>query len=313
MRYLIFHNDKKITVDGIHYKNGNCDVFLDTHTGTKVRITNDDYYDEEFPESIDIKITNRCDKGCLWCHEDSKIDGKNADINQSFIDSLHAGQEIAIGGGNVLEHPKLVEFLVKLKLHGCFPSITLNQTHFINNIELVKELISNNLIHGLGISLVDPTDEFIEIVQSIPNAIIHVIVGIITEEQLDKLKNRGLKLLFLGYKTIRRGIFYAESDQKSSITKNTKYLADNFSDILYWFKDGCIFDNLAVYQLPFRETIGEDYWNNYYMGDDGQHTFYIDMVEKQYAVSSSSTTRFDIGDKNIIDMFNHVKEISRKS
>lgn len=68
------------------YKNGNYRVRI-YDDGTKVRETidpNDNKFIAEFPESIDLKITNRCDMGCKMCHENSTIDGAHGDINLSF-------------------------------------------------------------------------------------------------------------------------------------------------------------------------------------------------------------------------------------
>ncbi|HHT23450.1 MAG TPA: hypothetical protein GXZ87_09125 [Bacteroidales bacterium] len=80
------------------YKNGNSQVTI-YEDGTKVR-----RYSEplllEFPESIDIKITNYCDLGCKFCHEMSDIAGKHADLNKllTVLQGLSPGVELAIGG-----------------------------------------------------------------------------------------------------------------------------------------------------------------------------------------------------------------------
>ena len=56
------------------YQNGNCavDIFSD---GTKIR-TWDGIPRPVFPESMDVKITNRCslENHCKWCHEGSVKD-----------------------------------------------------------------------------------------------------------------------------------------------------------------------------------------------------------------------------------------------
>ena len=50
------------------YKNGNftTKIFND---GTKVRETEDDEFKAAFAENMDIKISNYCDMGCKFCHE----------------------------------------------------------------------------------------------------------------------------------------------------------------------------------------------------------------------------------------------------
>ena len=83
--------------------------------GTKIRYNPLDHFKPDFPESIDMKICNRCDRGCRMCHECSTPDGALADLNAPFLDTLRPYTELAIGGGNPLEHPGLTEFLMRMK------------------------------------------------------------------------------------------------------------------------------------------------------------------------------------------------------
>ena len=46
------------------------------------------------------------------------------------------------------------------------------------------------------------------------------------------------------------------------------------------------FDNLALYQLDAIEWIGREEYNHLYMGDDGEFTMYLDLVEHTYSKSS---------------------------
>ena len=73
----------------------------------------------DYPCSIDVKITNHCDQAdiCTYCHERSNKSGKHGDLDLGLklFASLPSGTEIAIGGGNPLDHPNLVNFLWHLK------------------------------------------------------------------------------------------------------------------------------------------------------------------------------------------------------
>ena len=288
----------------VSYMNGNTEVFLNTHDGTKLRYTADDEFREAFPESMDVKITNSCDMGCPWCHENSVPNGEHAYINQPFVDTIHPYTEIAVGGGNVLEHPRLEEFLRHLKHLRCIPSVTLNQRHFLENADYVRRLYREGLVYGIGVSLSDPTDELIRAMGTFETSVLHVINGIITPEQVERLSGHGLRVLVLGYKDIRRGEYYHESND-TAVDRNMAWLGDNL-DALFDGFDVVSFDNLALEQLPVRKAIGESQWQRFYMGDDGDHTFYIDMVERQYAQSSTSMERTPIGNKSIDEMFANV-------
>lgn len=296
----------------VSYENGNTEVFLNTVDGTKLRYTDGDGFDETFPESMDIKITNSCDMGCPWCHENSVPNGRHGDITQHFIDTLHPYQEIAVGGGNVLEHPQLEEFLTHLKRISCIPSVTLNQRHFLDNVDYVHSLYDRKLVYGIGVSLTEPSERLVAAMKELPTSVLHTIAGILTDDDVKRLGGNDLKVLVLGYKDVRRGKAYHAGEHGKDVDRNMRWLSDNLDELFDNFKV-VSFDNLALTQLPVREHLGEETWKRFYMGDDGDHTFYIDMVEKQYAMSSTSMERFDIGDKSVDEMFQDVKRRKHES
>lgn len=291
------------------YKNGNVITTIYSD-GTKERFTYDDEFHPAFAENMDIKICNRCDRGCPWCHEGSTPDGKLGDImNEKFIDTLHPYQEVALGGGNVLEHPDLIPFLYKLKDKRVVPNITLNQKHFEDNIDLVDDLISKKLIYGLGISLENPTTEFIEKVKRFQNAVIHVIDGVVDPVQMETMYNQNLKLLILGYKYLRRGSTWMEKEH-AAIAANQWWLYEHLPDLINKFAV-VSFDNLAIEQLNIKERwdeFSDKPWDEFYAGDDGMNTYYIDMVERKFARSSTADfdKRYDLLD-DVDEMFKAIR------
>ena len=292
------------------YDNGNYHVTI-YEDGTKVRETFDEDATEfiaEYPECMDVKITNRCEKGCSWCHENSTPDGEHGEIlTAKFWDTLKPYTEIAIGGGNPLEHPDLVTFLIKLKNLKLIPNMTVNQTHFMENWALLKFLCEEKLIYGLGVSLVDANDKFIAKVKEFPNAVIHIINGVVTKEQLDKMADNNLKVLILGYKNFRRGVKYYE-EFSENVDKNKKMLYDYLEEMLTKFHV-VSFDNLALEQLEVKRLLTEEEWNEFYMGNDGKYTMYIDLVKEQFALCSVAEERFDLLE-NIKPMFEKVKSLN---
>ncbi len=299
----------------VSYKNGNYTVKINLETGTKIRENDLDYLEASTVESMDIKITNYCEMGCKYCHENSTVEGKHADLfAPSFLDNLHPYTELAIGGGNPLSHPDLLKFLVRCKENKWIPSMTVNQHHFEQNFDFIKQLVNAKLIYGLGISLTDPNDNFISKVQEIPNAVVHVIAGIHTIPKLGRLSDKSLKILILGYKQVRRGAnLYTKFS--SAIEEEIKYLKRGLPSIVKeeWFKV-ISFDNLALQQLDVKNTlnIDDEDWKFMYMGDDGMEgsltsaSMFVDMVERKYAINSCSMERYDLKD-TIEDMFNHLK------
>lgn len=290
------------------YKNGNVTVTR-WDDGTTVRHTDDDEFRPMFAENCDVKITDKCDGGCQFCYEGCTVNGKHGDImNDKFINSLHPYTELALNG-NDLSHPDLVPFLSRLKEKKVIANLTVNQIHFERHYNFIKELLDKKLIWGLGISLREPTDAFIRLVKEIPNAVIHTINGILTENDLDRLANHDLKILILGYKTTGRGLEY-RSNNLGELMKNTTYLGLMLPVIVKdnWFKV-ISFDNLAIHQLNVKRLMSEEEWNNFYMGDDGTFTFYIDLVNQTFSKSSviAKAKSLPINGMTIDEMFKVVK------
>lgn len=236
------------------------------------------------------------------CHENSNVKGLHGDILQpKFINTLKPFTEIAIGGGNPLSHPLLLEFLQLLTRKNIIPNITVNQKHFLQNQELIKGLIKNNLVYGVGVSLVKVTDELISCLRDFPNVVLHIINGIIKIEDLRLLYKNNFKVLILGYKQFRRGVqYYSEQ-----VEINKKIIYNNLPEIIKGFKV-VSFDNLSIKQLDVKRLMSQKSWDEFYMGDDGQFTMYIDLVEQKYARCSVSDIRYDLTD-NIEEMFAVIK------
>ena len=287
------------------YKNGNftTKIFSD---GTKIRETEDDEFIPDFAENMDIKISNYCDMGCKFCHEGSTKNGRHGDVlNQKFIETLHPYQEVALGGGDATSHPDLIPFLHKLKDRKVIVNMTVNQQHFEQKQELIKKLVDEKLIYGLGVSLVNPTDEFISLIQQYPNAVIHVINGILKPSDVEMLSDKNLKMLILGYKQLRRGGEWYSEDHENIIIKQM-WLKENLGGIIERFKV-VSFDNLAIEQLEVQRLMSQEEWDEFYMGDDGSMTYYIDMVEQKFARSSTADfdKRYDLLD-SVDEMFKKI-------
>ena len=302
----------------VHYKNGNYIVHLSLDSGTKIRENNLDFFDASRPENMDIKITNRCNMGCSFCHENSTCTGKHSDaLNDKFIETLPEWTECAFGGGNVLEYPDLIPFLQKCKTLHLVSNITVHQKHFMENLPLLRQLRDEKLIYGMGISLVDANmPGFIEAVKEFPNAVIHVINGVVTYNDLKTLSGHGLKILILGYKTVRRGkTYYKKESESIKLNQGDLYFALEYIAEKGWF-DTISFDNLALKQLDPKRFLEEKFYDIAYMGDDGidgkqtSASYYVDLVEGVFGRNSCDTEhRYPIGDKTAIECYQFLKNL----
>ena len=165
--------------------------------------------------------------------------------------------------------------------------MTVNQVHFLKNVELLRDLSERKLIYGLGVSYISgSTSEdrqlLIENMKGIPNAVLHIINGVVPFQELEELAHHGFKILILGYKDFRRGSANLK-DNRDSIHSNQQALFVSF-------------DNLAIRQLDVRQLMSEQEWRQFYMGDDGGFTMYVDAVNREYAVCSVSENRHKLTD-----------------
>lgn len=322
------------------YTNGNYIVSI-YDDGTKIRECNDTF-NPSFPENIDLKISDKCDAGCAFCHENSTINGDVADFNYEFLYSLKKGTELAIGGGNIFENDKLYDFLHWCKHRKLVANITVNQNHLIGNVHTfnkkqeyrackntcrIFDWIDNNQVNGVGISYNGDAEELDrifnnEVEEKVPlnggfctyktvtankykkNCVIHVINGVHSFESIMKLANKNYKLLILGYKDLRRGETYLK-DYNNEIKENQQSIYDNIHTIMKSFYI-VSFDNLALEQLKIRRLFTTEEWDKFYMGDDGNFTMYIDLVKSEFAKNSTSLKRYDLMD-TIEEMFKIVR------
>ena len=290
------------------YKNGNYVVFI-MNDGTKIRRTEEDDFIPSFAENVDVKLTDKCNMVCNFCYEGCTKDGKHGQLfDYQFINTLHPYTEMALNG-NDMDHPQLEEFLKFLKTKKVFANITVHQNQFMQNFDLIKRLSSAKLVYGIGVSYNHYSEEFISKIKEVPNVVLHTINGLLTKDDIEHLKGHDLKVLVLGYKHLNRGKDYAVTNS-GIIAENQKYLYNALPEIAKKGNNSFkafSFDNLAIAQLNVRRLLTEEEWNEFYMGDDGNFTFYIDMVKGEFAKNSISQERYPIGDKSIDEMFNIIR------
>ncbi len=294
------------------YKNGNYMVSI-FDDGTKVRETEEDNFLPAFAENCDCKITDKCDGGCAFCYEGCTPNGKHGDIlNYKFLHTLHPYTELALNG-NDLSHPDLIPFLKKLKEKKVIANMTVNQIHFERCQDMIRSLVDDSLINGLGVSLKEPTKEFVSLIKTYPNAVVHVINGILKPTDIEAMADNNIKMLILGYKQMRRGLDWYFND-RCNIVSLQNWLSDNLKDIIERFAV-VSFDNLAIEQLNVKSLLSDEEWEEFYMGDDGTTTFYIDLVEGTFGKNSLTpeSERFVIENLSIDEMFKMIQYQSNKN
>lgn len=282
------------------YINGNNSVTI-YEDGTKVRKCIDVVSVFDFPECIDLTISTRCHNFCRYCYLGCTPRGIDADLTKfdALFDSIHPYTEIAINYNHNFKDEQLTAFLSRCTQRQLICNLTVNQNTFISNFNQIKLWNDARLVRAVGISVTDPNEQLLSFADKIDNTVFHTIVGVTDPADYYRLFDRNLKLLILGFKSIQRGQQYQQTSR--TFEYNKQWLYRNVDQFAAHF-DVVGFDNLAVEQLNGRRLTNA--FDSLYLGDDGSHTMYIDLVHERYYRSSSSTD--EIGrplTNNVNEMF----------
>lgn len=291
-----------------NYRNGSYFVKMYSD-GSKIRIAPDDEFIPAFAENCDVTITECCINGCPMCYANCTPQGKHADFSkyEYLIDSLHPYTELALNGNQITDIPGLEDFLRKLKDKKVFANMTIHQRDFEKNVEYLKKLVNEKLIWGIGVSLENLIEPFIEQIKLFPNLVLHVINGLFTEIQWNLLADQDIKILILGYKQLGRGIDYLNQSE-SMIIRNQKRLYDCLPNIINHFKV-VSFDNLAIEQLDVKRLMTDEEWDEFFMGQESEFTFFINLVQGYFAGNSLSPNHYPIKQgMTVDDMFKIIRK-----
>jgi hypothetical protein len=290
-----------------HFKNGNTDVKI-LADGTKIRTWPDgESAVPVLPESIDLKITNKCDVGCPFCHESSAPNGKHAnpEFVRQLLRQLQPGSEVAIGGGNPLANGGLQDLLRSAADHRLIANMTVNVESALGASSSIAKMRSTGLLHGLGISGTagGVTTTYNQLAPGLidVDTVFHFIAGLGNPQDVLRT-SREAKTLVLGYKRIGRGIQHARSTPPD-LDKWRFFLPS----LLAGAKFPISFDNLAIEQLGLKELVPPDEWERRFMGGEGEFTMFVDAVEQTFAVSSTHE-RWPIAGKSVEEMFRQVRK-----
>ena len=298
----------------VSYTNGNTFVTL-YEDGTKVRSCDFPVPVAEFPETMDVKITNYCDLGCTFCHESSTTKGKHGDLGRLLgvlvAANLPKGIELAIGGGNPMAHPDLEVFLGKCKQYGWICNITVNAGHLSSYISILCSYLEKGLIKAIGISVPASNStadllflhEVSKLYEYTNNIVFHIIAGVHSHTMIPFLNSefKDCKILVLGYKEFGLGKKFYSSNEVT-VNKGVSEMSMFLNNYITKYK--LSFDNLGIEQLNLRRFFSEEEWSQLYMGDDFTFSMYIDAVTQKFAPTSRSSKRVSWDDTDLLEFFN---------
>lgn len=326
------------------YKNGNYIVTDRSIFGTieKRALRFGEDFIPEFPDSIDLKLSNRCSTGCQFCHEKSIETGKLANLDElkkHLRDIPRVPIEFALGGGNLLEDQESKELLKEtvtwLVEEGFNVGLTINENMVTyKNIKFIQQGIlkpGNDYFKrlGLGISLGPGTTKsrLKEIIKNLEKwewgtigkqtlgitPVFHVILGLVSRDLLQgilrgKIKTgfaKGIRVLFLGYKQFGRAENTKLPNSIPEFEAEIKHaiIRGRETGINAYSNLTLGFDNLAIEQLNLKGAFLKKEFKDIYLGDEFTCSMYIDAVEGMYAKTSRSKERVRWNDCGILEFF----------
>lgn len=287
------------------YQNGNYKVQI-FQDGTKIRKNNLSSLEPQFPESIDLNLSQRCTRGCKFCYQDCTPDGKVADLEflLRIADNMYPWTEVACNLNTSEDLRTFKPFFERCRDNRVLINITINQSELQSSKEQVQSYQEQNLLWGIGVSLTNP-ETICEDTAGLKNTVIHTILGVHNLNTYKSLWDQDLKVLMLGYKVKGRGIkfnqFYGQA-----LKKRIQEISTAIPEMIKHFRV-LSFDNLALEQLNFKD-LGLVDWDKFYMGDDGKFTFYLDAVHQKFYKSSLETEGWDCRDLKVEQMFKVIND-----
>lgn len=304
----------------ISFKNGNYWIYykdMYKKSMIKFRCTVQDHeLTPEYPELIDLKITNKCSHKCSFCYQDSTTQGLHADpsLIRSLVSTLQIPTEFAVGGGNILEHPQLKEifYIIKNKNKHIL-NITLNNKDVwcLNHAQID---IINEYVDGIGISVSKNNDigNFFNIIDKFKNKYItcHLIPEIIgydeTVKIMQTLKNTHItnirfNVLFLGAKFLGRA---------QNLTLN-KFTSNQLKKIFKEYGNDIGVDTSFINH--YESFFEKNYDDIFFTKQEGEFSMYIDAVEgKCYKSSYQLEKAYPINEEQLWDDKQYVTNTFKK-
>jgi len=214
-----------------------------------------------WPELVDISISNHCSKECDFCYRDSKPDNSFMSLEdyEYLLKQLrhpHWGNvfQVALGGGEPLEHPDFIKIIDITLVYGVIPNFTTNGKYLTN--DLIMKL--KDKLGAIAISTLDITTIDKDIIENLKkNRIkcnLHYVLNYYNLDQavdiLSGKYNQYLRyvnsIIFLTYKPLRR----ADSSRVLKMDKNFPTfvnLVDNNSCSIRIGFDACFVPMLMHY------------------------------------------------------------------
>jgi organic radical activating enzyme len=286
-------------------------ILFDQKEGTKIRFSFEKKKKSkksDYPELVDLKITDKCPYGCPYCYQDSSPYGDDKwKVNGHILIDLLKDMkvfEVAIGGGEPTLHPSFMYLLRKIKEAGIIPNFSTKNIPFLLHLPTLTEILK--YVGAIGISYDYNLEQKLMELKGLieynklcddtsDRFVLQAIIGpglIDDKYEIKQLLNLASKLefgiLLLDFKQKGRGNYQVRKYTNKSYTEQENG---------WWIKEIKDFKPQHSYYLPIgidtplakrceKELKEYEISPKLYNIEEGKFSCYIDMVEGKIGPSS---------------------------
>lgn len=279
-------------------------LLFDRADGTKLRLPKgkEAVHYSDYPELLDVKITDKCSMNCKFCYQGSTENGKEMDHIRKlyqYVNIIAELQplEVAIGGGEPMEYGPIWSFVHSLKEKGIVVNMTTRRLDLLASKSDVWSCLS-----GVGYSTESVTlaKRGLDVIKKAypddyrKKLVIHLAVGTMPLTSIVEImkwaKTEYIEVLLLDYKTDGRGSSFTPYDYHALVT----CLQSNFMSGHYW--DG---PKLGI-DTPLAAKFGDEFQNSLkvhpklFSKREGAFSMYLDLVEGTFAQASYGHEKYPI-------------------
>lgn len=270
---------------------------LDNGTKMRVSFDNERITRSEYPELVDIKITDYCNFGCSFCYQASSIEGSHAnikDIKNILSGCREAGVfEIAYGGGEPTSHPEFLNILEETKNYKITPTFTTKNMEWLKDSLYVYKVMQCAKAFAYSVSSLTDLKIFLDSIQDRlddktlkkSQVTIHLVLGTIDRNNFNKTLRlafkHNIKVTLLGFKTTGLGESYKQISSEWWLDVYKELIEE---DSTYKWKALGV-DTVVVQQYKTQLDLAKINPTLYY-ATEGSFSCYIDAVAKKIAPSS---------------------------
>jgi len=254
----------------------------DSPTGIKFRLGDGEIKKSYTPELMDIKVTDYCRVGCDFCYQGSTPQGRHApwDRLQRAVVILKQldVMEVALGGGEPLEHPDIQDFTAELKKAGIVVNVTTKQKLAKGRWER-ESLIPG--VNRFGMSIMSSKE-----VQEFSDVCYHVVLGTLPMSEVYNILMKADSTLLLDFKTTGRGAHGPRFDYSNwlEVVRTVKHNRLDLEELKYREWQVGIDTPLAKRSKRDLEAMGIPELT--YETEEGKHSAYWDLVEDKFGPCS---------------------------